>query len=251
MHNPKSFFCASSLDLYLNKRAAHLLNRLPGEVTGPVQGRAVKPKNGRWTSTAHRQPCEEHDAVLANWTNETTLAEWGNRVETSARRDPKWNNKEMAKVHKGLTRAQSSLLIQARTGHIGLWDYLATRNVVDSPCCDCEMSDESFAHLVTSCPLVDALKPEGFPTTPEGVKKALERPKTSRPILRWVIRTGCIPMYNLANQLETELEELTNGGGRRGGDVGSGARRARDYSHCLTLVVARRQRRHVFLTLYV
>jgi hypothetical protein len=200
------------LDIYLNQRAASLLNRPDYREKSRAFCALVmdilKPRNGRYTARAHQQPSEEHDAVLGDWDQETTLAEWRLRAatSTSAGRSPNWNSKDVARVHKGLTRAQSSLLVQGRTGHIGLRSYLASMSLADSPRCDCLTGDETLSHLVTSCPLVDVPKPPGFPTTHDELQHALKRAKTARPILRWVIKTRRIPMYNLSDTLEAELE---------------------------------------------
>lgn len=54
------------------------------------------------------------------------------------------------KKHEGLTKAQSSLLSQARIGDIGLRDYLFARNVpgVPTPYCECGEGRETVEHLV-------------------------------------------------------------------------------------------------------
>jgi hypothetical protein len=52
--------------------------------------------------------------------------------------------------HEGLTKAQSSLLEQARTGDIGLRDYLFRLNVpgVLTPYCECGEGRETVEYLV-------------------------------------------------------------------------------------------------------
>ena len=55
--------------------------------------------------------------------------------------------------HQGLTKAQSSLLTQARTGAIGLRDFLFRAKVpgVYTPYCDCGQGRETVEHLVVWC----------------------------------------------------------------------------------------------------
>ena len=55
--------------------------------------------------------------------------------------------------HEGLTKAQSSLLAQARTGDIGLRDYLFRRKVpgISTPLCECGEGRETVEHLVVWC----------------------------------------------------------------------------------------------------
>ncbi|EAQ89594.1 predicted protein [Chaetomium globosum CBS 148.51] len=56
--------------------------------------------------------------------------------------------------HEGLTKAQSSLLSQARIGDIGLRDYLFRVKVpeVRTPYCECGRGRETVEHLVVWCP---------------------------------------------------------------------------------------------------
>ena len=62
-------------------------------------------------------------------------------------------NKALAR-HEGLTKAQSSLLAQARIGDIGLRDYLFRVKVpeVPTPYCACGQGRETVEHLVVWCP---------------------------------------------------------------------------------------------------
>jgi hypothetical protein len=55
------------------------------------------------------------------------------------------------KKHEGLTKAQSSLLTQVRTGDIGLRDYLFRCKVpeVPTPYCSCGEGRETVEHLVS------------------------------------------------------------------------------------------------------
>jgi hypothetical protein len=57
------------------------------------------------------------------------------------------------KKHEGLTKAQSSLLTQARTGDIGLRDFLFRIKVpkVPTPYYECGKGRETVEHLVVWC----------------------------------------------------------------------------------------------------
>jgi hypothetical protein len=57
------------------------------------------------------------------------------------------------KATTGLTRAQTSILVQLRSGHIGLNKHLARLKTADSPLCpSCNLSEESVHHLLFECP---------------------------------------------------------------------------------------------------
>ena len=96
--------------------------------------RAAWPRDGHSIAT---DPAAPSDDILTDWTSTTTLQEWQRRWQangrghrsTTASRDPAWNDKQVRKRHTGLAKAESSLLIQARTGHIGPNQYLAWRGV--------------------------------------------------------------------------------------------------------------------------
>jgi hypothetical protein len=62
--------------------------------------------------------------------------------------------KDTLRKHKGLYKAESSVLIQARTGKIGLRDFLFKQHVpeVASPLCSCSRTErETIEHLVLRC----------------------------------------------------------------------------------------------------
>ncbi|EAQ88588.1 predicted protein [Chaetomium globosum CBS 148.51] len=60
---------------------------------------------------------------------------------------------ETLRRHDGLSKAKSSLLIQIRTGAIGLRDFLFTRGVPEvlTPACECGEGRETAEHLVVWC----------------------------------------------------------------------------------------------------
>jgi len=70
-----------------------------------------------------------------------------NRIE------PKFPSKSYLKLIKDLPKAVSSLLIQLRTGHIGLNKHLFRINRSDSPDCEhCPGTQESVHHFIMECP---------------------------------------------------------------------------------------------------
>jgi hypothetical protein len=58
-------------------------------------------------------------------------------------------NKAVLKPHSGLRKAESSALVQARAGRIGLVKFLYSRKVpsVLSTLCRCTVEEETFRHI--------------------------------------------------------------------------------------------------------
>ena len=198
------------LDLYLNQRAASFL---------PRQGYRDKSYrichhvfNATWPGGRHRQatapinPATTHNHILMGWTQETTLNEWKKRWQKviadyrdTAAQNPAWSGKEIDRRHKGLTKAQSSLLSQARTGHIGLNAYLAQRKVPGvNPACRCGIEAETFEHIVLECPQIDRMGLPNAPQTTAELASTLRGTQATRPLLRWFIQSGRLPEYSLA-----------------------------------------------------
>ena len=167
-----------------------------------------------WPGDGHSiaiDPAALADDILTDWTSATTLQEWqmhwqataaGHR-STTASRDPAWNGKQVRKRHVGLTKAESSLLTQARTGHIGLNQYLAWRGVPGyTSTCTCGTANETFQHIALEC-VRGHDRPVRRPRTEDALETAL-RGHGARPLLRWVIRSGRLGEYRLAAQLDLD-----------------------------------------------
>ena len=116
--------------------------------------------------------------------------------------------------HEGLSKAESSLLIQIRTGDIGLRDFLFKRKVPEvlTPYCECGEGRETAEHLVVSClapPLIRRWETtkirtrRGFYSVLQGGIPPVAR--LARRILGWLMDSGRLPIYSLARKLELEL----------------------------------------------
>jgi hypothetical protein len=53
-----------------------------------------------------------------------------------------------------LRKATSSVLVQLRTGKIGLVGYLLKINTQDSPRYDCDLANQTVAYVLLECPLL-------------------------------------------------------------------------------------------------
>ena len=113
--------------------------------------------------------------------------------------------------HEGLTKAESSLLTQARTGVIGLRDFLFRARVpeVPTPYCECGQGRETVEHLVVWCP--QPPKPREWPASEIRSQRDLYRALDgggdkerwlAGKVIRWLLGSGRLPEYRLAQRLE-------------------------------------------------
>jgi hypothetical protein len=60
---------------------------------------------------------------------------------------------QVGRLHRGLTREQTSLLTQLRTGHLATMAYLHRRRLRADPICPCHHgAPETMRHILLSCP---------------------------------------------------------------------------------------------------
>ncbi len=131
-----------------NEAADRAAKRAAKQEAGAGQGN----ENVTQTRTYHLQ------ATLKTWVKRQTRAEWTNswKVETRGRTTFKHTPRPSHKVlrlHHGLKKWQSALLIQMRTEKIGLRDFLWKRRVpeVDDPGCDCGEGRQTVDHILLRC----------------------------------------------------------------------------------------------------
>lgn len=118
--------------------------------------------------------------------------------------------------HEGLTKAQSSLLTQTRTGDIGLRDYLFRRKVpgIPTPHCECGEGRETVEHLVVWCSDPPQQKTwDGNEIRSHRDLQLVLRGVGARSIrlvkrvLNWLMDSGRLLEYSLARKLELETGE--------------------------------------------
>ena len=85
-----------------------------------------------WLAGESASKAEERD-WLQRWQQSQTLRQ--NQTSQAPAITKKPPDKHVLKLHKGLYKAESSIFVQARTGKIGLRDFLFKRRVLgfDSP----------------------------------------------------------------------------------------------------------------------
>ncbi|EAQ92081.1 hypothetical protein CHGG_00316 [Chaetomium globosum CBS 148.51] len=178
-------------------------------------------------------PVPNHKKQLERWMEEAMRREWIGRWESEVARvvarnpgralepadatarfdasimnrhrsrDPAWE----------LSKAKSTLLVQARTGKIGLRGFLFTRRVpeVVTPVCRCGMARETFEHLVLECNGA-ADKPHPWPDDGAELLEWLDDVEKAAIVVGWVLGLGRLNEFRLAVELENENNEEARGG---------------------------------------
>ena len=110
-------------------------------------------------------------------------------------------------LYSNLTKAQSSALLQMRTGKIGLKAFLPYRKVPgqDTPICSCGEGLQTPEHLFTFCtdPQSRNLRAMGFSTISE-VRKGLSDPETASKMTKSLLRSNWLKEFQLSERLRLE-----------------------------------------------
>ena len=223
--------------------AGHLIteacNRVSQRFRRRRRGRGQRPRQGPQNPT----PTEQAAITVAQWasqrwpigekrgkklkTEEVVELAWQDRWENQRAGRPKsriadedppillFTNRALRR-HEGLTKAQSTLLSQARIGDIGLRDYLFKVKVpeVRTPYCECGEGRDTVEHLVVWCPDPPLQRPWDYreirshrdlQTVLRGVGARSRR--LVRRVLGWLMDSGRLLEYSLARRLELETVE--------------------------------------------
>jgi hypothetical protein len=112
---------------------------------------------------------------------------------------------------KGLRKAESTILIQGRTGRIGLGHCLYKLKVPDyeSSQCSYGAETETLRHVLLECPheaerRLDLKRAQGGQLD---YNRLLCTPKGARIASKWVIQSGRIPQFQLTRSLLYKGEE--------------------------------------------
>ncbi len=108
-------------------------------------------------------------------------------------------------LHKELRKAESALLVQMRTGHIGFAKYLQKRGVpgYESPNCQCQQGHETPRHIALYCTIDPSLRNKlkdakgRFIPYPQLIGTNLGAKKATK----WLMRTGRLGQFALAQRL--------------------------------------------------
>jgi len=236
-------YCAP-LDIYLNKRLADFEQRLQFTPMGDLittacerVKRVLKNTRGRPRKLKARYLGLNTRVWAQQWitgaganggegsTRDALQSEWKRRWETEAGR-PARRAADRAlhkafygshlRLYEGLKKAHSSILCQARTGKIGLREFLFHQQVPDirTPICQCGGGPQTAEHLFVDCsdPRSTALRAMGYRSV-EQVWEALSSPKTAKVLARALVKSGWLEEYRLFLKLDSQeaLEAIRAG----------------------------------------
>ena len=146
----------------------------------------------------------EKRADSRRWTHKDWRTEWR---EAQARRaaEPQTTREPTAwkppwrmdghRLHSNLTRAQSTIATQLRTGHIGLRQYLYKRRVpeVDSPFCECGEGRQDVKHILLTCPRLQTERIELTATArTTNLDTMLSTPQGLKAAANWILKHGIL-----------------------------------------------------------
>ncbi len=104
------------------------------------------------------------------------------------------------KLHAQLRKAESSALVQARTGRIGLASFLCKARVpgFESPSCRCEQGEETAEHLLLHCPLEHERREWRRGAS---LSELVSNPRYTIAAAKWIIQSNRLGQFRLANRL--------------------------------------------------
>lgn len=117
---------------------------------------------------------------------------------------------QVLSLHKSLQKAESALLVQARTGKIGLGKFLYNRKVpgLETAQCRCGAGFETPRHIVLYC--IEEASRRGQLTDQAGrkwtYKQLIGHAQATKGFARWMMGTGRLGQFALAKRLLYDSE---------------------------------------------
>jgi hypothetical protein len=212
------------IDLYLDGRLAAFREKLANSQVGQtiqeackVIQRRLRNRKGRRRgyrpipSVAKDSWAEARRSDIGESTESKRVLEaWVRRWQASTRPDT-WDrvlrppDPKILKLHIGLRKAESSALVQFRTGCTGLAYFLYKARVpgIESGLCSCRNGSETPRHLLIHCQK-EELQREELRRVSGGrldLRRLLDTPEGAGVASRWVLRSGRLSQFSLARTL--------------------------------------------------
>ena len=110
-------------------------------------------------------------------------------------------HKNNLKLYKELQKAEASLLLQIRTGRIGLASFLFRAGASDfpTPLCVCGQAEETAKHITSSCSLYSRQRQQVF-FNPQDFT-IISNPELLQKFLYWFMSLKRLNQFNLAFKL--------------------------------------------------
>ena len=207
------------IDLYLDERIAAFQRRLQASPSYDTIQKACKTIQRRLKIRGPRALKETPGVVRRQWCQlrdkgsegrsekEVTLQAWRQRWER--RKKGNWDqidqqpDKRVLKLHKNLKKAESSILVQLRTGRIGLAKFLHIAKVpsYDTGQCKCRQGDETPRHLLLFCKEEDDKRELLGPPQGRSLVRLLDKEEGVPRTVKWVLQGGRIKQFAVAASL--------------------------------------------------
>jgi hypothetical protein len=116
---------------------------------------------------------------------------------------PQPPSEKVLDLYQGLHKAESSLLVQLRTGKIGLRDFLYNIGVpeVTSAACACGHGRETPKHVTVFCPRYHGTREQLRTNGHLDYKTLLTTAEGAKKVTRWWLRRGILEQFRLADKL--------------------------------------------------
>jgi hypothetical protein len=139
------------------------------------------------------------------WASEKTGRPTKRLIETPS--------KKTLEYWSGLRKATASILMQLRTGRIGLGAYLARINRRESGRCECDLGNQTVTHVLLECPLHqeerewmrNALSEKDITLRQDEVLTRLEARTT---VAEFMTRTGILGQFQEMDPIALGVEEI-------------------------------------------
>jgi hypothetical protein len=106
-----------------------------------------------------------------------------------------------SKLYRGMSKPHAAILVQARSGKIGLKSYLYKIKRADSPNCECDRAEQTVNHIIEECPLFRTTRKEllGRVVIRNAIE-VMEDPKRAKLAVQLLLRTGLLDQFRIVRQ---------------------------------------------------